>query len=219
MQRGYRTIQTVSEVEIIINKSRFIGRCFPLTQEAQALEKLEELKKRYWDASHNCYAYSLGATGATARFSDDGEPGGTAGMPMMEALKNKKVTDLLCVVTRYFGGVLLGTGGLVRAYSRTACEAIDAAGIVEMRPCIRYRMETEYPRWGRLEGVLRAYGQLQDTEFSDKVAATALVEQNNAGAFLKAVAQNTDGRVVPKAGESLYWPFPVSGGVPDEKRS
>ena len=112
---GFRTVKAPSSVELVINRSRFIGQCFPISSEEEALEKLSELRKKYWDATHNCYAYSVGQKGEIARFSDDGEPGGTAGMPMMDALRGAGVTDVLCVVTRYFGGILLGTGGLVRA--------------------------------------------------------------------------------------------------------
>ena len=133
---GFRTVKAPSSVELVINRSRFIGQCFPISSEEEALDKLSELRKQYWDATHNCYAYSVGEKGEIARFSNDGEPGGTAGMPMMDALRGAGVTNVLCVVTRYFGGVLLGTGGLVRAYSRSCAEAIRAAGVVRMAPLI-----------------------------------------------------------------------------------
>ena len=97
---SYRTVKGPASVELVINKSRFIGQCFPITTEIEALEKLAALRKQYWDATHNCYAYSVGKKGEIARFSDDGEPGGTAGMPMMDALRGAGVTDVLCAVTR-----------------------------------------------------------------------------------------------------------------------
>ena len=117
---AYRTVKQPGEAELVIKRSRFIGRCFPVADEQEALRLLEQVRRQHWDATHNCYAYSVGVSGACARYSDDGEPSGTAGLPMMEALRRSGVTDALVVVTRYFGGILLGAGGLVRAYSAAA---------------------------------------------------------------------------------------------------
>ncbi|HIU94159.1 MAG TPA: YigZ family protein, partial [Candidatus Aphodomorpha intestinavium] len=133
---AYRTVKQPGEAELVIKRSRFIGRCFPVADEQEALRLLEQVRRQHWDATHNCYAYSVGVSGACARYSDDGEPSGTAGLPMMEALRRSGVTDALVVVTRYFGGILLGAGGLVRAYSAAAAAAVRSAGEVEMRECV-----------------------------------------------------------------------------------
>ena len=132
--KGYRTICQPGEVEHIIKKSRFIGAAYPVQTVEEALSLLETIRKRYWDATHNCYAYIIGENGEQKRFSDDGEPQGTAGMPMLDVLQKKDVTNLLVVVTRYFGGTLLGAGGLVRAYAGAAGAAVDAAGVTVMTP-------------------------------------------------------------------------------------
>ena len=152
---GYRTLAAKGEAELVIQRSRFIGRSFPVESEAAALAILADIRKAHWDASHNCFAYRIGPDGGCARYSDDGEPGGTAGLPMMEVLKSRGLTDLLVVVTRYFGGILLGAGGLVRAYSRSAAAAIQAAGEVEVLPALRYHMAIPYNRYGGLEPLLR----------------------------------------------------------------
>lgn len=215
--KAYRTVSQESEIEIVIQRSRFIGRCFPVSQEQAALEKLGELKKRYWDATHNCYAYSIcaggtggaGAGGETARYSDDGEPGGTAGLPIMECLRKQGVTDVLCVVTRYFGGVLLGAGGLVRAYSRSASEAVRAARPVWMRPCVVYEVDMEYPLWGGMEPLLRAHGEVLDVRYTDRVCANVLVPLEAENAFLRAAIQRSDGRVSPKKLEERHGAFPA----------
>ena len=126
---GYRTIAHESEIEIVIKKSRFIGYAFLVSSAEEANEKLAALRKRQWDASHHCSAYVLGADKQLQKYSDDGEPQGTAGMPILQVLHHKDVTNTMVVVVRYFGGVLLGAGGLVRAYSEAAAKALDAAGL------------------------------------------------------------------------------------------
>ncbi len=209
MATAYRTVQQQACLEIVINKSRFIGYCFPVSEEGEAQQRLEEIRKQHWDATHNCFAYSIGERGSIARYSDDGEPGGTAGLPMMEVLRQKNVTNVLCVVTRYFGGVLLGAGGLVRAYSRAASEAVEAAGIVSMRPCICYKVVLDYSRWGVLEGLLRSQGNLQDVEFTDCITAAVMIEAERAEAFEKLVTERTDGRVCPQAVGEAYGVFPI----------
>ena len=112
MRKEYLTISSAAQVELIINRSRFIGQAFPAAGEEEALRRLQAVRDQYGDATHNCYAYRIGPRGETARFSDDGEPGGTAGLPMMEVLIRRKVTNLIVVATRYFGGVLLGSGAV-----------------------------------------------------------------------------------------------------------
>ena len=190
---GFRTVKAPSSVELIINKSRFIGQCFPIATEAKALEILSTMRKKYWDATHNCYAYSVGEKGEIARFSDDGEPGGTAGMPMMDALRGAGVTNVLCVVTRYFGGILLGTGGLVRAYSRSCSEAICAAGVVRMALCDLIAFDVPYAQWALFQQEARKYGATLTPEYGEKVSCVAIVETHRTKAFLLDVFDQSAG--------------------------
>ena len=130
--KAYTTVLGASEAEFTEKKSRFIGRCFPVETEDEAFAVIADVKKRHWDATHNCYAFIVGENGLTQRFSDDGEPSGTAGMPILDVIKQKGLTNTLIVVTRYFGGILLGAGGLVRAYSKAAASAVDCADMVRV---------------------------------------------------------------------------------------
>ena len=190
---GFRTVKAPSSVELVINRSRFIGQCFPISTEREALDKLAALRKQYWDATHNCYAYSVGEKGEIARFSDDGEPGGTAGMPMMDALRDAGVTDVLCVVTRYFGGILLGTGGLVRAYARACAEAIRAAGIVRMAPCDMVVFSVPYPQWALFQQEARKQGAVLEPAYGERVSCTAVIEADRTKDFLSAVFDQSAG--------------------------
>ena len=189
----YRTVKASASIELVINKSRFIGQCFPVSSENEAVELLAQIRKRYWDATHNCYAYSVGKKGEIARFSDDGEPGGTAGMPMMDALRGANVTDVLCVVTRYFGGILLGTGGLVRAYSRSCAEAIRAAGIVRMAPCDLVTFFVPYPQWTMFQQEARKQGVSLSPEYGEMIRCVAACEADKTKAFLDAVFDQSAG--------------------------
>ncbi len=213
---AYRTVKQPGEAELVIKRSRFIGRCFPVADEQEALRLLEQVRRQHWDATHNCYAYSVGVSGACARYSDDGEPSGTAGLPMMEALRRSGVTDALVVVTRYFGGILLGAGGLVRAYSAAAAAAVRSAGEVEMRECVRLSLETPYPLWGRVEPLLRERAQLDEVRYEAAVHAAAWVRQEQSDALVRALIDRTDGRVVPAPGARTLRPFPVEPAEPEE---
>lgn len=213
---AYRTVKQPGEAELVIKRSRFIGRCFPVADEQEALRLLEQVRRQHWDATHNCYAYSVGVSGACARYSDDGEPSGTAGLPMMETLRRSGVTDALVVVTRYFGGILLGAGGLVRAYSAAAAAAVRSAGEVEMRECVRLSLETPYPLWGRVEPLLRERAQLDEVRYEAAVHAVAWVRQEQSDALVRALIDRTDGRVVPAPGARMLRPFPVEPAEPEE---
>lgn len=213
---AYRTVKQPGEAELVIKRSRFIGRCFPVADEQEALRLLEQVRRQHWDATHNCYAYSVGVSGACARYSDDGEPSGTAGLPMMETLRRSGVTDALVVVTRYFGGILLGAGGLVRAYSAAAAAAVRSAGEVEMCECVRLSLETPYPLWGRVEPLLRERAQLDEVRYEAAVHAVAWVRQEQSDALVRALIDRTDGRVVPAPGARMLRPFPVEPAEPEE---
>ncbi|NCB30312.1 MAG: YigZ family protein [Clostridia bacterium] len=194
---AFRTVKAPGETELVIQKSRFIGRCFPVESEADALAVLSDIRKKHWDATHNCYAYRIGEHGDCARYSDDGEPGGTAGMPMMEALRNRGLTNVLAVVTRYFGGTLLGAGGLVRAYSKATSEAAYAAGVVEVLPALRFALRVEYGRYGGIEAFVRESAQVEELAFGEDVRILALVEAERAAAFCKEIVERSDGRCNP----------------------
>lgn len=165
----YRTVAGDGADEFTEKRSRFIGCCRPVQTQEQALAFIEEKRKEHWNAAHNVYAYVLRG-GFIERYSDDGEPQGTAGVPVLEVIKKSGVTDVCVVVTRYFGGVLLGAGGLVRAYSRGAKLALDCGGIVCVRLCKICRILCSYDRYGKIASLIpECGGVLEDTSFTDKV--------------------------------------------------
>lgn len=197
MMKPYKSVKQCSETEYTVNRSRFIGRCFPVDSEEAVLCLLSDIRKRHWDATHNCFAYRIGETAAAARFSDDGEPGGTAGKPIMDVLTGKGLTNVLCVVTRYFGGILLGAGGLVRAYSKSAADAVTKAGMVSYLPGTILDIPMDYSRYGTLEGFIRANAEVQNVVFAENVVVTAAVEDANLLKFMKEVTERSDSRCTP----------------------
>ena len=192
--KAYRTIERDSEIELIIQKSRFLVRCFAVSDEAQATARLDEIRKRHWDASHNCYAFRIGSGGMLSRSSDDGEPSGTAGAPILNALARMELTNVLCVVTRYFGGILLGAGGLIRAYSGAAADAARAAGVIEMRPCAQLAVTMGYADWAVAEGTVRKLGTVADVAFSDVVTASLWTADEEAARVTARLVDCTGGR-------------------------
>ena len=194
--KPYKSVKQRSEAEYTVNRSRFIGRCFPVDSEEAALCLLGDIRKKHWDATHNCFAYRIGDN-AAARFSDDGEPGGTAGKPIMDVLTGRGLTNVLCVVTRYFGGILLGAGGLVRAYSKSAAEAVAKAGVVRYLPGTVLDIPMDYSRYGALEGFIRANAEVRNVAFAQNVVVTVAVEDTNLLKFMKEVTERSDGRCTP----------------------
>ncbi len=194
--KPYKSVKQCSEAEYTVNRSRFIGRCFPVESEEAALCLLGDIRKKHWDATHNCFAYRIGEN-AAARFSDDGEPGGTAGKPIMDVLTGRGLTNVLCVVTRYFGGILLGAGGLVRAYSKSAADAVTKAGMVSYLPGTILDIPMDYSRYGALEGFIRANAEVRNVAFAQNVVVTAAVEDTNLLKFMKEVTERSDGRCTP----------------------
>lgn len=192
--KAYTTVLGASEAEFTEKKSRFIGRCFPVETEDEAFAVIADVKKRHWDATHNCYAFIVGENGLTQRFSDDGEPSGTAGMPILDVIKQKGLTNTLIVVTRYFGGILLGAGGLVRAYSKAAASAVDCADMVRVEPAAVMTVEIDYSRYGSLEGYIRQRASVDEVLFSDVVSIRALVPTGDVEAFIADITERTDGR-------------------------
>lgn len=194
--KPYKSVKQCSEAEYTVNRSRFIGRCFPVDSEEAALCLLGDIRKKHWDATHNCFAYRIGEN-AAARFSDDGEPGGTAGKPIMDVLTGRGLTNVLCVVTRYFGGILLGAGGLVRAYSKSAADAVAKAGMVSYLPGTILDIPMDYSRYGALEGFIRANAEVRNVAFAQNVVVTVAVEDTNLLKFMKEVTERSDGRCTP----------------------
>lgn len=194
--KPYKSVKQCSEAEYTVNRSRFIGRCFPVESEEAALCLLGDIRKKHWDATHNCFAYRIGEN-AAARFSDDGEPGGTAGKPIMDVLTGRGLTNVLCVVTRYFGGILLGAGGLVRAYSKSAADAMTKAGVVSYLPGTILDIPMDYSRYGALEGFIRANAEVRNVAFAQNVVVTVAVEDTNLLKFMKEVTERSDGRCTP----------------------
>lgn len=194
--KPYKSVKQCSEAEYTVNRSRFIGRCFPVDSEEAALCLLGDIRKKHWDATHNCFAYRIGEN-AAARFSDDGEPGGTAGKPIMDVLTGRELTNVLCVVTRYFGGILLGAGGLVRAYSKSAADAVTKAGMVSYLPGTVLDIPMDYSRYGALEGFIRANAEVRNVAFAQNVVVTVAVEDTNLLKFMKEVTERSDGRCTP----------------------
>ncbi|MEG1179529.1 MAG: YigZ family protein, partial [Oscillospiraceae bacterium] len=150
---NYRTIKYASSDEYIIKRSRFIGYATPVATQEQAIEFINSIKSKHWDATHNVYAYVL-KDGQTRRYSDDGEPQGTAGMPVLDVLLKEELFDCAVVVTRYFGGIMLGAGGLVRAYSHSAKIAVDAIAIIEISLCVNSRLKCGYTYYGRVSSLI-----------------------------------------------------------------
>ena len=191
----YKTLRQEAADEVIINKSRFIGYACPCETEEEALAFLQKIRTKHKDATHNCYAYVIGRNAGIMRYSDDGEPGGTAGLPMMEVLKAQGLVNCCVVVTRYFGGVLLGAGGLVRAYTQGTVIALKAAQVVTMEPSQRYLCEVAYPLWDRVTHALKTMPvQLVGSEFTTAVGFTLLVREKDAEQMLEDLTRLTDAR-------------------------
>jgi len=191
----YKTLRQEAADDVIINKSRFIGYACPCETEEEALAFLSKIRTKHKDATHNCYAYIIGRNAGIMRYSDDGEPGGTAGLPMMEVLKAQGVVNCCVVVTRYFGGVLLGAGGLVRAYTQGAVIALKAAQVVIMESSQRYLCEVAYPLWDRVTHALKTMPvQLVSSEFTTAVGFTLLVREKDAQTMLEDLIRLTDAK-------------------------
>ena len=207
--RPYKTLIKRADDSFIINKSRFIGYGCPCETEEEALAFLQEIRTKHKDATHNCYAYIIGTNMGVMRYSDDGEPGGTAGMPIIEVMKARGVTNCAVVVTRYFGGVLLGAGGLVRAYSQGAAAALNACGVGVMHPTARYLMEIPYPMLNRMDHFLKGEPVIvEDKDYTDRISYTLIVRCADEEGFLARVTDMSEGRVEPLRVEEMYLPWP-----------
>ena len=201
--KPYQTIQKAGESEIVINKSRFLGYCIPVSSEEAAQDALAQIRKKHYDARHCCYAFRLHA-GGIVRSSDDGEPSGTAGAPILSVLSGTGVENVLCAVVRYFGGVLLGTGGLVRAYGKAASEALAQAGTLQIRVCARLRVAVSYSSYNLLEPMIRQKGYPFEAAYSDQVELTLLLPAEESDALSAWITEKTDGSAkIQTLGQSL----------------
>ena len=200
------------EDEFVEKKSRFIGRIWLVETEEEALARIAEMKKQHYDATHNCWAYVI--RDGAVRFSDDGEPGGTAGMPMIQVLQREGLFNVVCVVTRYFGGTLLGAGGLVRAYTKGAKIAVDAAGKSMKRVWSVLYLPCPYTYYERVKLEVEAFGGIiRDTQFGAEVELEILVAKDQAQPFLDRIIDMTSGTVEGMETAQEYRAFPVEAKV------
>ena len=210
----YRVIVEEGTGEITEKKSRFIATVKRVGSEEEAVAFVEAMKKKYWDASHNCSAMVIGERGELTRCSDDGEPSGTAGRPMLEVLLSEKLRNAAVVVTRYFGGTLLGTGGLVRAYSGAVQEGLANSTIVEK--CLGRQLDitTDYTGIGKIQYIL-AQNQIitLDTQYTDKVQVSAMVPQEKLGSVVAEITEGTSGRAELLEGDPVYYGLLDGEGV------
>lgn len=201
--RAYLTIGGAAEAEYVDRRSRFIAAIRPVTDEQEALAFIAARKKQYWDARHNVHAYVLRS--GISRFSDDGEPQGTAGLPMLETIQKRGLTDCVVVVTRYFGGILLGTGGLVRAYSQSTSMAIDAAGVGECRPCAVGTIACDYAQYGRVAPLVAEFGgRVTDTAFTEGVTLSVLLPSERTEAFRRELTEISAGTLLFEQQDEIF---------------
>lgn len=206
MLEQYRTVYEGGEGEITEKKSRFIATVHPVEREEEALAFLEEMKKKYWDARHNCYVYSIGMNREFTRCSDDGEPSGTAGRPMLDVILGEDIYNVAVVVTRYFGGVLLGTGGLVRAYSKAVQEGLAASKVILKQKGIALKITTDYTGLGKIQYIAGERNiPVLDSEYTDKVVMKLLVPVQDVGSVQKAITEGTNGRAGIEKDQELYY--------------
>lgn len=208
-QQPYRILVEGGEGQIIEKKSRFIATVRKVESEQEALLFIEEMRKKYWDASHNCYAFVIGERAQLQRFSDDGEPGGTAGKPILEVLLGEGIRNLAVVVTRYFGGVLLGTGGLVRAYTQAAKAGLEQSRIAWMRYGQVLDIETDYNGIGKILYLLGQRGiEPLKADYTDMVHLRVIVPAQEAEGLKKDITEATNGRAAMEIAEEGFFEMP-----------
>jgi uncharacterized YigZ family protein len=200
---NYKTILKSGEGELVEKKSRFIGYAMPVKSQAEAETFVETIKKRHYDARHNCYAYAIGCENTQLRFSDDGEPQGTAGKPILEVITGNEVVDICIVVTRYFGGTLLGTGGLVRAYTEAAKLALEDAEIHTVRWVKEYNITTNYNDSGKVQYLINSSeAAVIGTDYTDMVCFKITVPESDSDRLIKQIVEATSARAqIEETGE------------------
>lgn len=204
MAREYLALRDEGRAELIVKKSRFIATARPVDSEDAARDFIDSIRKEFWDATHNVYAFTVGENDEVVRSSDDGEPAGTAGRPVLEVIRREKIKYCAVVVTRYFGGTLLGAGGLVRAYSSAARDGLHAAGIVRVRLLQKVRFVIDYVALGRVQNYLAEAGyEMDDVEYADRVAMTVMVPSSELDLFEARMMDLLAGDFNPEVGEEV----------------
>lgn len=199
----YLVPRGVGQAEYIEKKSRFLGGVYPVTSEQEAKEILERVHKQHYDARHNCWCYILKS--GQKRYSDDGEPQGTAGQPMLNVFEREGVVDVLCIVTRYFGGILLGAGGLCRAYTKAAKDALDAAGISRMQPWLRQQITVSYALFERAKLLIAAQeGSVEDAQYGADILITYRIPEGADERLRTALREASSGSVIPSLLEEIF---------------
>lgn len=206
MLTEYKAVYEGGAGEVVEKKSRFIATVVSVQTEDEALQFIESVRKKYWDARHHCYAYVIGERAQLQRFSDDGEPGGTAGKPILEVIMGEEVRNVALVVTRYFGGTLLGTGGLVRAYSSAAKEGLASSVIITKIPGVKLRIGTDYNGLGKIQYILGQKGlEVLDAVYTEKVELEALIPEKILEDIKADITEGTNGQALMQEGESCYF--------------
>lgn len=211
MRESYMTAGNSASAELLIQKSRFIGFAARAETEQQAIDFINSIKEQHRSANHNCSAYLLGEHDSIQKANDDGEPSGTAGVPMLEVLKKKELKDTVIVVTRYFGGIKLGSGGLIRAYGKAASEALKAAGIVERRLHLIMKVSIDYTWLGKVENEVRqSVYPLKDIQYTDGVSLLVHVPVAEEESFTAWINEMTNGQASLICMSKEYLEFPVN---------
>lgn len=197
MTGEYKIVYQGGEDEVVEKKSRFIATVAPAETEKQALAIIEAMRKKYWDARHNCFAYVIGDRNELARCSDDGEPQGTAGKPMLDVLLGEEIHNAVVVVTRYFGGILLGTGGLVRAYSRAVKAGLASSVIITRIQGIKLEIAADYTGLGKIQYILGQRGiPILHSEYTDTVRLEVLLSDKSKAQIMEEITEKTNGQAV-----------------------
>lgn len=218
MLSNYYTVKGYGEHEIVIQKSRFICYIHRAKTEKDAQAFIDSIKKKHWDATHNCSAYLIGEHDQIQKANDDGEPSGTAGIPMLEVLKKKKLKDTVAVVTRYFGGIKLGAGGLIRAYGKAVSECVNHTGIVERKRMRIMHTTFDYSYLGKIENELRSSAyRLKDIHYLDTVEVETYVEENQVQAFKNWMTDLTNGKSSIKEGDLVYLEEEVNNSLKNKE--
>lgn len=206
MEEAFKILYRAGTGEITEKKSRFIAEIRPADTEEEALAFIEEMRKTYWDARHHCFAYRIGRQCQIVRASDDGEPAQTAGKPMLDVLAGQELHNVCAVVTRYFGGTLLGTGGLVRAYSQAVQEALKDCVILEKRPGVRLEVDTDYNGVGKIQYITAQMGITElESLYTDRAAFTYMVPMEELDNLKSKLTEATAGRAVLRQGDAVYY--------------
>ncbi len=206
MLTEYKIVYAGGEGEIVEKKSRFIATVVPVETEEEALAFIESMRKKYWNATHNCFSYAIGERQEILRCSDDGEPSGTAGKPMLDVLIGEELHNVAVVVTRYFGGTLLGTGGLVRAYASATQAGLSASKIITKRFGFKLKITTDYTGLGKIQYILGEKKiKTLDSEYTDQVVLYTLIPNEMLDEIKEEVTEGTAGRAVMEVGEELWY--------------